>query len=668
MECGDCPSVADSLYELPLPLNMTIEVFLASHSASFLSSLASRSRRQPGLVLRRLLLPSDASPGQVLGDLTFHALVVDDWARTCAGSGASGLLEKVSPLLLPGAHVMVRGFCPTPEWARQLDMRLHSLSPSVMAADAEAEAIAEARNDWLSTLQALGGQVAWTEGVSMLLSRLPQLLPQRGGRFVVAVETIAQGEQVASALKTATQQGVVVDVVPLIVDDLVTAQELAAQLEMALEQPVEAFVFAAALDDPSVIGEGAHSRLLRFMQALSRVDTLLIEQLNTQRHVQGQPLRERPHVYVLSEGVYGGKIRPNQGVLSGFIRVLPYEMGAVSYVHADLATSGDHSRAELLETAMALVLSDCRESTFCVHGTGEVMAPRLQALEHDKARRVEVLPSDDRCYHAAVTSTRSEGSQVLMPGVVHASFQLCPLPPLQDDEVVVEIEAAALNFRDVMISLSLLPEQSYERSFFGKNFGMEAAGVVSQVGRGVTSLRVGDRVAVAEPRTFANRVIAKAQRVTPLSDGVSFVEAASMQSVYNTCHYALVDQARVRKGETVLIHSAAGGVGHAAIAICQHLGAHIIATAGSEEKRAMVRAMGVKHVFDSRSTSWYEDVMKATEGEGVSVVLNSLAGVHQRLGLQALRSSGRFCEIGKVSRFCHHGALRCAAVLMSTRS
>lgn len=274
--------------------------------------------------------------------------------------------------------------------------------------------------------------------------------------------------------------------------------------------------------------------------------------------------------------------------------------------------------------------------------------------------------------------------------------------------MTVEIEAAALNFRDVMISLSLLPEQSYERSYFGKNLGMEAAGVVSAVGAAVANVKVGDRVVIGEPRVFANRVNVKAERVGPLVDGVSLVDAAATQSVYNTCQHSLINLARIRRGERVLVHSAAGGIGHAAIAVCQHVGAEVIATAGSEEKRELVRRLGVRHVFDSRSTAWcvwragkdegtyecpylkacdvkyaysealvvphdhytspltcphalcesrYEGVMKATDGEGVDVVLNSLAGVHQRLGLQVLRSSGRFCEIGKVRDDVNIGSL-----------
>ena len=106
--------------------------------------------------------------------------------------------------------------------------------------------------------------------------------------------------------------------------------------------------------------------------------------------------------------------------------------------------------------------------------------------------------------------------------------------------------------------------------------------------------------------------------------------------------------ARLRAGQRVLIHSAMGGVGQAAIALAKHAGAEIYATAGSESKREQLLALGVRAAFDSHGFDWYEGVMKATGGEGVQVVLNSLAGHHLALCLKALQPGGWHCEIGKV--------------------
>ncbi len=125
-------------------------------------------------------------------------------------------------------------------------------------------------------------------------------------------------------------------------------------------------------------------------------------------------------------------------------------------------------------------------------------------------------------------------------------------------------------------------------------------------------------------------------------------EAASSLSVYVTAYYSLIHLARLRKGQRVLIHSAMGGVGQAAIALAKHAGAEIYATAGSEDKRGQLRALGARAAFDSHTFDWYEGLMEATDGEGVDVVLNSLAGRHVKLCVQALRPGGWHCEIGKV--------------------
>src|SRR5262249_36924716 len=128
---------------------------------------------------------------------------------------------------------------------------------------------------------------------------------------------------------------------------------------------------------------------------------------------------------------------------------------------------------------------------------------------------------------------------------------------------------------------------------------------------------------------------------------MSFEEAATAPIAFLTAYYALHHQGRLARGERVLIHAAAGGVGLAAIQVCRHLGAEIYATAGSSEKREYLRSLGVRHIYDSRSLSFAAEVMRETNGEGVDVVLNSLAGEAIAAGLEVLREGGRFLEIGK---------------------
>jgi len=128
---------------------------------------------------------------------------------------------------------------------------------------------------------------------------------------------------------------------------------------------------------------------------------------------------------------------------------------------------------------------------------------------------------------------------------------------------------------------------------------------------------------------------------------MSYEEAASIPSVFLTAHYALVDLVGLQSGERVLIHAATGGVGMAALQVAKQAGAEIFATAGSDAKRQFLHNLGIRHVFDSRSLSFAEQVMAATEGAGVQVVLNSLAGDFIPKSLSVLGPNGRFVEIGR---------------------
>jgi NADPH:quinone reductase-like Zn-dependent oxidoreductase len=146
---------------------------------------------------------------------------------------------------------------------------------------------------------------------------------------------------------------------------------------------------------------------------------------------------------------------------------------------------------------------------------------------------------------------------------------------------------------------------------------------------------------------LARYVVTHAALAVPCAERFDVREAAVLPAVYLTAHYAMEHLGRLAHGERVLIHSATGGVGLAAIQIARAAGAEIFATAGSPEKRAYLRKLGIEHVFDSRSLAFAEQIMQVTGGEGVDMVLNSLAGEAIPASLQLLRDDGRFLEIGK---------------------
>ncbi|PAT36632.1 type I polyketide synthase [Vandammella animalimorsus] len=219
--------------------------------------------------------------------------------------------------------------------------------------------------------------------------------------------------------------------------------------------------------------------------------------------------------------------------------------------------------------------------------------------------------------------------------------------PLQTHEVEVRTMATGLNFRDVMYLMGLLPDEAVENGFAGASLGLEFSGVVHRVGAQVKTLRPGDAVVGFGPACFASHVVTPAHALAPMPAHWSFEAAATVPTVFFTVYYALVQLADLQPGERVLIHGAAGGVGMAAIALAQHLGAEVYASAGSEDKRDFVRLLGVERVFDSRSLDFADALMQVTHGQGVDVVLNSLAGEAMRRSLELLRPFGRFLELGK---------------------
>jgi phthiocerol/phenolphthiocerol synthesis type-I polyketide synthase C len=214
-------------------------------------------------------------------------------------------------------------------------------------------------------------------------------------------------------------------------------------------------------------------------------------------------------------------------------------------------------------------------------------------------------------------------------------------------QVEVEVHAAGLNFRDIMWAMGLVPEEALIDGFAGPTFGLECAGVVRSIGPGVESLTMGDRVMGFAPASLSRRVVTMAEALAPIPAETSFAAAATVPVTFVTAIYALKHLARLAPGEHVLIHSASGGVGLAAIQYAKHCGAIVIATAGSDVKRSFLRLAGADYVLDSRDLAFGNAVREITQGEGVDVVLNSLSGDAMERSLEALRPFGRFLELGK---------------------
>ena len=221
------------------------------------------------------------------------------------------------------------------------------------------------------------------------------------------------------------------------------------------------------------------------------------------------------------------------------------------------------------------------------------------------------------------------------------------VPRPEAGEVTVRVHAGGLNFRDVLQRIGLLPEEAFEGGYAGATLGMEFAGEVLAVGTGVTAWKPGDAVFGFAPGAFRSHLRLPADGLFAKPASISFEAAATLPVAMLTTYYSLHHLARLQRGERVLIHGAAGGVGLAAIQYAQRAGAEIFASAGSPTKRDFLRRLGVQNIVDSRSLAFADEVRRLTGGEGVDVVLNSLAGEALHKGVALLRPYGRFIELGK---------------------
>ncbi|MFF4591368.1 type I polyketide synthase [Streptomyces sp. NPDC001388] len=212
---------------------------------------------------------------------------------------------------------------------------------------------------------------------------------------------------------------------------------------------------------------------------------------------------------------------------------------------------------------------------------------------------------------------------------------------LTPGHVRVAVRAAGVNFRDVLNALGMYPGDA-------EDFGLEGAGVVTEVGPGVTGLAVGDRVMGLFSGAFGPVAVADARTVARIPAGWTFAQAASVPLVFLTAYYALDDLAGLRAGESVLVHAAAGGVGMAALQLARHRGAEVFGTA-SAGKWDTLRTLGLDetHLASSRDTAFETAFLAATGGRGVDVVLDSLAGEFVDASLRLLPRGGRFLEMGK---------------------
>lgn len=327
-----------------------------------------------------------------------------------------------------------------------------------------------------------------------------------------------------------------------------------------------------------------------------------------------------------------------QSPLWGLGRVLSSEQPELRTVRIDLDPEAHRSDTEVLLRELLAADPGGYRGDEVAYRAGNRWVHRL----------VRGLPEEDGA--ELRRTTRSLGREEAYRLVTTAPGMLDALVPQVmvrrkpgSGRVEIAVEATGVNFMNVLSSLGMYP--GYPDGF--STLGTECAGTVAACGPGVEGLRPGDRVLAIARDSMASHVETDARLVAPVPSGLTFAQAATLPIAFTTAHHALVHLGRLASGERVLIHSATGGVGLAALQIALRRGAEVFATAGTEEKRDLLRSLGVREAMDSRSLDFADRVHRVTGGEGVDLVLNSLSGEALAASLSLLAPYGRFLELGK---------------------
>ncbi len=343
---------------------------------------------------------------------------------------------------------------------------------------------------------------------------------------------------------------------------------------------------------------------------------------------------------------------PEAGIISGLARSSKADNKALRLVTLDLdpgQTTPEETAKVISDLFVTLFQNESGESTTdveFVEKKGTLYVSRIvedEVLQRYLTASTTVLEPEIEPFFQVHRPLRLE---VATPGLLDSlrfiEDERGSLP-IAADELRMEPKAFGVNFRDVMISLGQLEDTSLMSS--------EYSGVVTEVGANLKErFHVGDRICAWGGNAYASSVSVSGLAAHHIPNKMTFETAASIPIVYATVYYAMVHLARIQRGESVLIHSAAGGVGQAAVMLAQYLGALVFVTVGSSEKKELIsKNYGIpeENIFSSRNLSFVSGIQRLTNGKGVDVVLNSASGESLHETWKCVAKMGRFIEIGK---------------------
>ncbi|AEM83582.1 type I polyketide synthase [Streptomyces violaceusniger] len=610
------PVEADALYA-------NLRARGVAHGPAFQGITEVSAARHGNSFWARVRIPEAArAPGH---GLRIHPVLVD----LCAQLLVAGLLDEDDRRLLLPARMQSVRVLGDPETAVYCHARLAETTPGatvghvrlldaagrpVLAVDGLR--IVHSAADRTAEVDQWFLEVGWRRATRPAATRPP-------GRWLIVGEADGTARPVAAALRNAGATARVWET-PLAEQGLDAFRDaLTSRLTRPGDRPRAVVLLCA----PRPADGGAQDGLRRTRRLLAAAQALTAR------------FPEPPRLYAATCGARtvtpGDLADPGQSPLRGLLRVLALEHPEL---RATLVDTDPAAPDELAETLAAELLADGPEEEIALRDSARYTAE----LDYAPLTDTERTTACARTVRCGTDGFRLRAGRLGDLG----SLELTTAPRRRPGpgEVELRVLAAGLNFRDVLTAMGLLPGDENIRY----RLGFECAGEVSAVGPGVDHLRTGDRVVAADVHggAFGSFTVVPADRTAPLPEGLTPDTAAGLPIAFLTAWYALRHVGQVTAGERVLIHSATGGTGLAAIAVARLLGAEVLATAGSEEKRRFLRAMGIAQVMDSRSLDFRDEVKEATGGEGVDVVLNSLAGSAIRAGLECLRPFGRFIELG----------------------
>ncbi|EJP66434.1 polyketide synthase, putative [Beauveria bassiana ARSEF 2860] len=336
-------------------------------------------------------------------------------------------------------------------------------------------------------------------------------------------------------------------------------------------------------------------------------------------------------------------VDPRYAMVNGFARVMRTEM-SLDFATLELDRFDYDGLAVvprvLREFQLRLSEDAVNPTLEWAYDRGKMLISRYHYIQVEEELKMEGTAQGDQARTSKLVQDRS--------GLIDTLCwrQELQAPLLDECDVLVQVKAVGLNFKDVLISTGVISA----KSSIGRGFGYEGSGIVVAVGANVAKLTPGDRVIMSSSGCLATTMSLDQRLCVKMPDNMTFLEGATMSAVNCTAIYGLLDSGKLTKGSTVLIHSAAGGVGIAAMQIAKMVGATIYATVSSEEKiDYLVKAFDQprERIFHSRTGDFLQHVMAATDGVGVDVVLNSLSGELLHASWKCVAEFGTFVEIGR---------------------